>query len=31
VQRNTLYGTPNSEQILQVNRKGRTLLPVVNA
>ena len=31
VQRNTLYGTPNSEKILQVNRKGRLLLPVVNA
>jgi len=31
VQRNTLYGTLNSEQILKVNRKGRLLLPVVNA
>ena len=31
VQRNTLYGTLNSEQILQVNRKGRLLLPVVTA
>ena len=31
VQRNTLYGTPNSEKILQVNRKGRLLLPVLNA
>jgi len=31
VQRNTLYGTVDSEKTLQVNRKGRTLLPVVNA
>ena len=31
VQRNTLYGTPNSEKILQVNRNGRVLLPVINA
>ncbi|MDP6964872.1 MAG: 5-amino-6-(D-ribitylamino)uracil--L-tyrosine 4-hydroxyphenyl transferase CofH [Acidimicrobiales bacterium] len=31
VQRNTLYGTLNSDQILNVNRKGRLLLPVVNA
>ncbi len=31
VQRNTLYGTLNSDQILKVNRKGRLLLPVVNA
>ena len=31
VQRNTLYGTVDSEKTLQVNRKGRTLLPGVNA
>ena len=31
VQRNTLYGTPNSERILQVNRNGRVLLPVLTA